>query len=276
MPTVETNGVETYYEHRGRGPPIVFVHGASNDCRWWEPQMAAFSDDFEVVAYDVRGHGRTGGSDRSRYSMELFAADLRALVAELDLDSPVVVGHSLGGMFALEYAARYPDHLRGLVLADSQVAPGLTPMQTVVQHGLIPLQMGLQRALGPDRASAMMEWIARRVTDADAPEDDELAAYAEETDEMFASEESLKVLGAVRRFERPDLSSIEAPTLGVYGKEDPAMMHRNAVELAREVPRAELRLVPEAGHGLTREQPAAFERTVRKFLEKENVAPDGA
>lgn len=276
MPTVETNGVETYYEHRGRGPPIVFVHGASNDCRWWEPQMAAFSDDFEVVAYDVRGHGRTGGSDRSRYSMELFAADLRALVAELDLDSPVVVGHSLGGMFALEYAARYPDHLRGLVLADSQVAPGLTPMQTVVQHGLIPLQMGLQRALGPDRASAMMEWIARRVTDADAPEDDELAAYAEETDEMFASEESLKVLGAVRRFERPDLSSIEAPTLGVYGKEDPTMMHRNAVELAREVPRAELRLVPEAGHGLTREQPAAFERTVRKFLEKENVAPDGA
>jgi pimeloyl-ACP methyl ester carboxylesterase len=276
MPTVETNGVETYYEHRGRGPPVVFVHGASNDCRWWEPQMTSFADDYEVVAYDVRGHGRTGGSDRSRYSMDLFAADLRALVAELDLDSPVVVGHSLGGMFALEYAARYPDALRGLVLADSQVAPGLTSMQTVVQHGLIPLQIGIQRVLGPDRASALTEWIARRLTEVDGPEDDELAAYAEETDEMFAPEEALKVLGAVRRFERPDLSSIEAPTLGVYGKEDPEMMHRNAVELAREVSRAELRLVPEAGHGLTREQPAAFERTVRKFLEKENVAPEEA
>jgi pimeloyl-ACP methyl ester carboxylesterase len=179
-------------------------------------------------------------------------------------------------MFALEYAARYPDSLRGLVLADSQVAPGLTPMQTVLQHGLIPLQMGIQRVLGPDRASAVTEWIARRVTEADGPEDDELAAYAEETDEMFAPGESLKVLGAVRRFERPDLASIDVPTLGVYGKEDPAMMHRNAVELGREVPRAELRLVPETGHGLTWERPAAFERTVREFLEKENVTPERA
>lgn len=276
MPTVETNGVETYYEHRGRGPPIVFVHGASNDCRWWEPQMAALADDFEVVAYDVRGHGRTGGSDRPRYSMDLFAADLKALVDELDLDRPVVVGHSLGGMFALEYAAQYPDSLRGLVLADSQVAPRLTPMQTLLQHGLIPLQMGVQRVLGPDRASAVMEWIGRRLTDADGQEDDDLAAYAEETDEMFAPEEALKVLGAVRRFERPDLESIRVPTLGVYGKEDPALMHRNAVELATAVPDAELRLVPEAGHGLTWEQPAAFERTLRNFLENRNVLPEGA
>jgi pimeloyl-ACP methyl ester carboxylesterase len=266
MPTVETNEIDTYYEHRGVGPPVVFVHGASNDCRWWEPQVDDLAEDYEVVTYDVRGHGRTGGSDREQYSMELFAADLKALVDGLELESPVVVGHSLGGMFALEYAARYPDTLRGLVLADSQVAPGLTPMQTVAQRVMIPFQLWIQRLVGEDRARSVMEWIATRFVDGvDSEMDDDLETYAEETSELFVEER--KVSRAIRRFERPELESIEAPTLGVYGKEDPDMMHRSAVELAREVDDVELRLVPDAGHGLTWQQPEAFNATLRGFLE---------
>ena len=64
--TVRTNGVETYYERRGDGPPVVFVHGMFMDTAMWEAQAEALSDDFTTVTYDVRGHGHTGGSDRER------------------------------------------------------------------------------------------------------------------------------------------------------------------------------------------------------------------
>jgi hypothetical protein len=91
VPTIQTNDVETYYERRGEGPPIVFVHGAWVDHRLWTPQVEALGDDYEVIAYDVRGHGKTGGSEGRRYTIERFAADLKALVDALDLDRPTIV-----------------------------------------------------------------------------------------------------------------------------------------------------------------------------------------
>ena len=96
MPTVRTNDIETYYERRGSGPPLVFVHAAILDHAQWDPQVDALSDQYTTVAYDVRGHGRTGGSARNRYSIDLFADDLDALITALDLDDPVVVGLSTG------------------------------------------------------------------------------------------------------------------------------------------------------------------------------------
>ena len=89
MPTILTNGVETYYERRGSGPPVVFVHGAILDHSQWDPQTEELSDDYTVLAYDVRGHGRTGGSRRGSYSVELFADDLAALLDGLNRDDMI-------------------------------------------------------------------------------------------------------------------------------------------------------------------------------------------
>lgn len=72
MPTVRSNDIETYYEQRGDGPPIVFVHGAIVDHSQWEPQLEGLSDEYTTIGYDVRGHGRTGGSVDDPYSIDLF------------------------------------------------------------------------------------------------------------------------------------------------------------------------------------------------------------
>jgi pimeloyl-ACP methyl ester carboxylesterase len=98
--TVRTNDIETYYERRGDGPPIVFVHGMAMSTTEWEPQMAALAGEFTTVAYDVRGHGRTGGSDRGSYDVELYASDLDALLAAIDVGEPIVCGLSMGGCIA--------------------------------------------------------------------------------------------------------------------------------------------------------------------------------
>lgn len=119
MPTVRTNDIETYYERRGSGPPIVFVHGTILDHAQWDPQVEALSDAFTTVAYDVRGHGRTGGSARESYSVELFASDLDALITALDLEAPVLCWLSTGGCIAQVYAAAHADELAGVVLADT-------------------------------------------------------------------------------------------------------------------------------------------------------------
>ncbi|MCL7418798.1 MAG: alpha/beta hydrolase [Halalkalicoccus sp.] len=113
------------------------------------------SDDYTTVAYDVREHGRTGGSARTAYSIGSFADDLDALVTALDLDRPVLCGLSMGGCIAQVYAATYPDRLAGLVLADT-FTPDLLTRSEWVQRSLL-----LRATLGRFDSSATSAWRKR-------------------------------------------------------------------------------------------------------------------
>ena len=80
MPTVKTNGIEMYYERHGDGKPLVLLHGATSDHQLWRNQVDSLSDEYEVITYDMRGHGKTGGSTLPRYTVDLYADDLRAFI----------------------------------------------------------------------------------------------------------------------------------------------------------------------------------------------------
>jgi len=122
---VRTGDIETHYVRRGEGPPIVFIHGMAMSATEWEPQMEALSDEFTTIAYDVRGHGHTGGSDRKSYDMSVYAQDLDALLRGLDVENPVLCGLSMGGCIAQVYAATYPEKIAGLVVSDTFTAAPL-------------------------------------------------------------------------------------------------------------------------------------------------------
>lgn len=113
MPTLRTNDIITYYEAQGEGKPLVFIHGAGASHDMWRPQVEHFSRKYKVITYDVRGHGQSEavdsiGFETRRYSCELFADDLHALLEELDMACPersrreraAVCGLSFGGMIA--------------------------------------------------------------------------------------------------------------------------------------------------------------------------------
>lgn len=136
MQTVRTNDVETTYEDHGEGPPVVFIHGAILDRTQWQAQFDALADDYRTIAYDVRGHGHTGRSRPTSYSVELLAADLDALIDELDLEQPVLCGHSTGGCIAQVYAAQHPDKIAGLVLA-STFGPEYLTFGDRLQRGIV-------------------------------------------------------------------------------------------------------------------------------------------
>lgn len=96
MPTVQTNDIETFYELRGDGPPIVFIHGALADHTAADQQFEAFSDAYTAIAYDIRGHGKTTSPHNAAYSIDLLAEDLHAFITALGLERPVLCGVSMG------------------------------------------------------------------------------------------------------------------------------------------------------------------------------------
>lgn len=267
MSTVQTNDIETYYEVRGSGPPVVFVHGAVVDSTQWEPQLGALSDEYTTIAYDVRGHGRTGGSDRESYSMSLFADDLAALVAALDLDAPVVCGLSLGGCIAQVYADRYPDGLSGLVLADTF---GPTPLSSGerVQRKFLRATIPFVRLFGYERVERVMVWLQERFSKGVSGEYENIEAIRESGPTMETTEFA-KVIRALSSFEETPVGyrSISVPTVILYGEHEAGFIRQHAPALADSISGATVREVPDAGHASNLDNPDFFTDALRVFLE---------
>lgn len=268
MPTCATNDIETYYERAGSGHPIVFVHGGWLDHRMWAPQVEMFAEEYEVITYDVRGHGRTGGSAEERYTVELFAADLLALVETFDIERPIVCGLSLGGMIAQTYAARYPTRLRALVLADTAVSARLTLTDTI-QTLLFPkwAMTATVRLLGPERWTDFAfrlatltrgeSWFGR---------DESVQSYVRETMAAFSTSEYNKIFGAIYDFRMVDLGAIEVPTLVLNGEFESDSVFRHTTTLERRIQDVETRVIPDAGHTSNMENPDGFSEALRDFL----------
>src|SRR2546421_7580614 len=118
MPHAEVNGLSLYYESAGEGDPaLLFVHGWCCDHTAFRPQFDHFARTHAVTALDLRGCGLSDCPE-SGYDIPDFADDLARFCAAVGIDKPVVVGHSLGGMIAVELAARHPSVPRALVLVD--------------------------------------------------------------------------------------------------------------------------------------------------------------
>jgi pimeloyl-ACP methyl ester carboxylesterase len=140
----ETNGtdqapatVELTSDVHGDGPVVVLLHGITEDARSFDPLIAALSRDRTVVAVDLRGHGRS--PEAAAYDPASMAADVHAVLVRegLDADPPLVVGHSMGGLVAVTYAALFPT--RGVIDIDQPL--DLTAFQAQVQH-LEPMLRG--------------------------------------------------------------------------------------------------------------------------------------
>ncbi|NIC00466.1 alpha/beta fold hydrolase [Halobacterium sp. R2-5] len=269
MPEIETNGVETYYERRGSGPQVVFVHGAILDHSQWDPQVEALAEDYEVITYDVRGHGRTGGSPVGTYSVGLFAADLRALVDALDLDRPVVCGLSMGGCIAQVYAAAHPGEISGLVLADT-FAPELGGRGEWVQRSLLlRATVPFVRLVGYERVERALVWLQRRLHGARVGGDYERVEALRASGPKLTTAEFAKVVRAVAAFHETtvDLAAIAAPTLVLYGEHEPPFVRRHAATFAAGIPNVEVREVPDAGHASNLDNPEFFTAELGAFLD---------
>lgn len=274
MPTVDVNGVELYYESRGEGPPVVFLHGASLDHRLWAEFTSPLTDDYEVVVLDRRLHGRSGGNPDELPSIDTYVDDLHALVDALDLDSPVIVGHSMGGMVALRYADRHSDEIAGLVTLGSET-PDFPSRRAWLYHRLVfPVHDRLRDRFGHDVANRFMftvGWLARDDTTLSDLEAFERIITGHESDypepssaEQQAIQDSLATYDDLTI----DYEAITAPVLAMYGEREMDVLAAYGKHLAASVPNGRTVEIPDAAHLSPVDNPEFIVDTIRVFLDE--------
>ncbi|WP_049902114.1 alpha/beta fold hydrolase [Halococcus agarilyticus] len=272
MPTAETNGIQTYYEEYGDGPPVVFLHGAWGDHRLWAEQVRSLATDYRIIVYDLRGHGRTGGSELDSYTMRSYVEDLNALVTTLDLDRPAICGRSMGGMVALAYAAAYPDTIGALCTLGAETPEAQTRGEWVERRALPKLIDVLSTVVDRDRLMAVMHRIDEWRYDPRGAGDMEeieriLRSHAEEFPKPSA-DESTKIRKAVESYpsESIDYSSILVPSLILYGEYEIPLIRRHAKYMENVIPHAEASRIPNAGHVSTVDSPEFVVESLRELL----------
>jgi len=262
MPSVQTDDIETHYEVSGNGPPIVFIHGALSDRSAASQQLAAFSDSYTAIAYDLRGHGDTTNPRHVPYSIDLLAADLHAFITEMGFERPVLCGVSMGGMIAQVYASRYPDQLSGLVLADTFSPAFLGWRDRIERSSLVNLTAGLVRLVGYNRAKGLVLWFGRKL------ERDQTTSLRPDAFPDMDTADAANALRAVADFHTTDvdLSSITVPTLILYGEHETAIISRHVPTLSALIPDSTVQEVPDAGHASPWDNPEFFNSTIQTFL----------
>jgi pimeloyl-ACP methyl ester carboxylesterase len=259
MPFVQTGNIQTYYEQHGKaGPALVFIHGAGASHDMWKPQVEYFSKDYNVITYDLRGHQQSEGFDE-KYSCQLFADDLHQLIDRLGLREPVIIGLSLGGMVAQEYAIKYHSNLTGLVLADTAVATALT------------LTDKLTKAVFP---AWMVKWTIRRMSNESYANwsfkyfdmDEEIREYLIKEQLKLDKRELLKITDAIYSFKLLPLETIEVPTLVIVGENERKAVFPHADKMVELIKNSRKVIIPGAGHVSNLENPETFNTELDEFL----------
>ena len=132
----DVNGLHMYYETHGGGRPMILLHGGLGSGEMFGPILPTLSQNHQVIAPDLQGHGRTADIDRP-IDIELMADDIAALIDHLGLDRPDIVGYSLGGGVAFMTAAKYPDKVGKLVTACVYLRPDAVDPALRAQQGQV-------------------------------------------------------------------------------------------------------------------------------------------
>jgi pimeloyl-ACP methyl ester carboxylesterase len=258
----EVNGTRLYYEAAGSGDPVVLLHAFMLDTRMWDDQFDVLAAEFRVIRYDARGFGRSAAPQPGEpYSN---ADDLTALLAKLEVRAPHLVGASMGGRFALDYAVMRPEAFRSLVAVDAVVSGWQWSPEWLASYAPI-----VEAGRRGDVALAKQLWLAHP-----------LFAPAREQPQVFArlramvddySGWHLVHRNAERQVSPPALAQLDrirAPTLVVVGDRDLPDFQRIAEHVERGVASATRRTIPGTGHLANMEAPEAVNQALGAFLSR--------
>jgi 3-oxoadipate enol-lactonase len=248
MPTMELEGHSIYYREFGErtSPPLFLVHGLYSDSSTMEPLAGALAAHFHVIAPDMLGHGQS--SHPADFSLSDQGRVLNRLVEALGHDEAALLGVSMGSYVAAQAAILEPSRTSRLLL----VVPKA--------HGKTSSVAAYAERIGADLSAVspeeMLEILAGALWSPATPQErrDEIMASAA-TQVVLTPDEKAAVERSLAGFDlRPELGAITAPTLVISGRADGLNPPSAGEEVARLVPRAELRVYERSGHMLTAEE----------------------
>lgn len=271
--TVETHdGGSLHVLERGQGRPLVLLHGITLNAELWSPQLHELARDFRVLALDLRGHGRSrAGSDR--FGLPVLAHDLATVLTKLDLRDALVVGHSMGGMTALRFAADHADVLgsrvAGLGLVSTAASmpahPMIVPRLTALGAMMIDRLDGgrpIPRARFSGNDLSLMLVRAAFGKDPSAAAIEQVRASIEATDDEPLQR---SIVGLFDHDVRDHLESVATPAFVVVGTRDLLTPPAFARAIAERMPDCELHVLHRAGHQLMQERPDELAELIRSL-----------
>jgi len=253
-----------YYEVSGKGQPVVFIHGFTLDRRMWEPQWQVLQRRYRVVRYDVRGFGRSSRATEPHDPAE----DLAALLDHLNIERAHVVGLSMGANIALHFATRYPQRVLRVVAADPNL-DGFTDY-TPELFGAFGQVFGAVAQKGWSEETQRL-WLQTPLLRLQIP----TVAHQTLLEDMvraYSGDQFINPAIAALNYGQPPtaarIDKLEVPVLVIVGEKDEESIQRIARLVAQKAPRAQLEVVPKAGHLSNLDHPKYFNRAVLRFLKK--------
>ena len=239
MPKVQVNDIDMHYEVHGEGPPLLMLHGFSGASQAWTPLIKDYSERFQLIVPDLRGHGKTTNPSK-KLSNRQASEDINELLKILGLKNVKAVGCSFGGDTLLQIATRYPNKIESMVL------DGATPYYTNQMRKKV---------------------INLTVTEEQMKIFRQVHVFGDEQIELlFQNHVEMVSMYDDQNFTAPFLSSIQAKTLVILGDRDIFIPVEMATSLFEAIPDSYLWIVPNAGHALTMNSVDVVRNQILDFL----------
>jgi len=254
---IELDGVRHHYVSKGEGPPVVLVHGLGGSLHAWYGVIENLSHHHHVVALDLRGHGRSGDG-KAPFSIQRWAADVEALIGALELPPVTLVGHSLGSLVVQQLAVTNPEAADALVLVGG-ISWFEPPAKRAYEERAATAEADGMDALVDD-------WLAGALAPRTAAKLPQLVGvlrdlYLRNDPQSFA-----KACRALAKAPAIPRERIGQPTLLMVGDHDHSTPMAMTEELHKTIPVTNVRVIANAAHWCTLEQPDAIAAAILEWL----------
>lgn len=258
MTFAENAGTKLYWDEAGQGAPVLLIMGLGWASNMWHRTRPVLASRYRTIAFDNRGAGRSGVPP-GPYSIAALASDAAAVLDAAGVEAAHLVGASMGGMIAQEFALQYPKRVRSLILGCTAAGgPSAVRAAPEVTKVLTARDMSLEEA-----AVAMLPYIYDSSTPLERVEED-LAIrrqWLPRPEGYFAQLQGIFSWEAYSR-----LPQIKAPTLVIHGDSDQLVPPGNGELIAARIPGAKLVMLARASHIFTTDQPEAAQQVIVEFL----------
>jgi 3-oxoadipate enol-lactonase len=266
MPVVQANGLDINYRIDGSGPEtVLLINGVGDELEGWAFQREEFAAaGFQVVTFDNRGSG-SSGHPPGPYRSQQMAVDTKGLVDALQIAPLHLVGVSMGGVIAQEYAAAYPGDLRSVVLANTYAAPDPFTYAAFESWALIAQMAGM-----PVMMRQQAPWVFSSYFYESQPE--KLVEFLTDMDQTTQPASSFAAqIAVLLTHDATDLlGSIETPALVIASADDIIIKPALSYILFEALPRATWEMIP-GGHATFLEDPAIWNQTVLEFINRHRL-----
>lgn len=252
MPFVDRDGVRIYYDIQGpaHGLAVLLSHGHAAATPMWVHQVAALKDNYRVITWDLRGHGRSDcPSDPSLYSVQHTVDDMAAILDVCGLRKAVIGGHSLGGVMSFQFQLAYPERVLAMAILNS--GPGFRNPNVRQQWNA-----------GCERTAASLE---RKGLAALSKSNEVHAEWHRDVWGLIHAARGIMTHEDSRMID--NLGNINVPVLVLVGAEDQEFLGA-ADYMARKIPDVRKEIIDHAGHAANLDQPEVFNTLLISFLEQ--------